>query len=166
MAGLKQKGAFDEMVTRRQIVKALAASSTILASNLVAALSPAEAAEEEGARVKAQSPSTGIRVTKLLEQPLPEMEGKVATVVIVEFPPGVDDKAHRHPGSVFAYVLEGSITTQVEPGPIVTYMKGQMWYEPPMHVHRIVRSASKTRPAKLLALLISDKGQPVLIPES
>ena len=154
------------MVTRRQIMKALAASSTILASNLVAGLPLAEAVGESGAAVEAQPPANGIRVTKLLEQALPEMEGKIATVVIVEFPPGVDDQAHRHPGSVFAYVLEGSITTQVEPGPVVTYTQGQMWYEPPMHVHRIVRSASKTRPAKLLALLISDKGQPILIPPS
>jgi quercetin dioxygenase-like cupin family protein len=147
-------------------MKALAASSTILASNLVAGLALAEKVGEEGAAVKAQPPpANGIRVTKLLEQALPEMDGKVVTVVIVEFPPGVDDKAHRHPGSVFAYVLEGSITTQVEPGPIVTYTQGQMWYEPPMHIHRIVRSASKTASAKLLALLISDKGQPVLIPE-
>ncbi len=154
------------MVTRRQIMKALAASSTILASNLVAGLSLAEKVGEEGAAVKTQPNSAnGIRVTKLLEQALPEMDGKVVTVVIVEFPPGVDDKSHRHPGSVFAYVLEGSITTQVEPGPIVTYTQGQMWYEPPMHIHRIVRSASKTASAKLLALLISDKGQPVLIPE-
>lgn len=156
------------MVTRRQMMKALAASSAILASkNLVAELALAEAVGGEGAAVKAQPrPANGIRVTRLLEQALPEMAGKVATVVIVEFPPGVDDKAHRHPGSVFAYVLEGSVTTQVDPGPVVTYKQGQMWYEPPMHVHRIVRSASKTRPAKLLALLISDKGQPILIPAS
>jgi quercetin dioxygenase-like cupin family protein len=151
------------MVTRRQMMKALAIGSTILGSNLVPMLSAANASEKEKAAEGGQSPSAnGIKVTKILQQTLPD--GKEVSVVTVLFPPGVEEEPHRHPGPVFGYVLEGALTTQVEPGRAVTYEQGQAWYEPPMHVHRVARSASKTRPAKILALLILEKGQSLLVP--
>ena len=151
------------MVTRRQMMKALAIGSTLLGSNLVPMLSAASASEEKKEAEEGQSPlANGIKVTKILQQTLPD--GKEVSVVTVLFPPGVEEEAHRHPGPVFGYVLEGALTTQVEPGRVVTYKQGQAWYEPPMHVHRVARSASKIRPAKILALLILEKGQSLLVP--
>ena len=151
------------MVTRRQMMKALAISSTMLGSNFASLLSVAQAAEAKNEPHGEQSPSAnGIKVTKILEQKLPD--GKEVSIVTVLFPPGVEESPHRHPGPVFGYVLEGALTTQVEPGRVVTYQQGQAWYEPPMHVHRVARSASKDRPAKILALLILEKGQPLLVP--
>ena len=151
------------MVTRRQMMKALAIGSTMLGSNLVPILSAAKASEGNKEAEGAQSPSAnGIKVTKILQQTLPD--GKEVSIVTVLFPPGVEEEPHRHPGPVFGYVLEGALTTQVEPGRVVTYEQGQAWYEPPMHVHRVARSASKIHPAKILALLILEKGQSLLVP--
>ncbi len=151
------------MVTRRQMMKALAIGSTILGSNLVSMLAAAKASEERHAAAGGQSASpNGIKVTKILQQTLPD--GKEVSIVTVLFPPGVEEEPHRHPGPVFGYVLEGALTTQVEPGRVVTYEQGQAWYEPPMHVHRVARSASKIRSAKILAVLILEKGQPLLVP--
>lgn len=149
------------MVTRRQMMKALAIGSTMLGSNLVPMLSAASEGKQEAAGE--QSPSAkSVKVTKILQQKLPD--GKEVSIVTVLFPPGVEEEPHRHPGPVFGYVLEGALTTQVEPGRVVTYEQGQAWYEPPMHVHRVARSASKIRPAKILAVLILEKGQPLLVP--
>jgi quercetin dioxygenase-like cupin family protein len=43
---------------------------------------------------------------------------------------------------------------------------GQTFYEGPDDVHVVGRSASSTRPAKLLVLLVKNKGAPVLVPVS
>jgi hypothetical protein len=47
---------------------------------------------------------------------------------------------------------------QVKGGKEVTLMPGQSYYEAPEDVHVVGRNASNTRPAKLLAVLVKDKG--------
>src|SRR3954470_8503723 len=56
------------------------------------------------------------KVTTLMRQPLPDYPGKEGVLVAVEYPPGQDDAAHRHPGHVFVDVLEGRVEMQVEGG--------------------------------------------------
>lgn len=104
------------------------------------------------------------KVHEVIQHALPDMEGKVASLVTVSYAPGAGSQPHRHPGPVFGYILEGAIVSQVEPGPPITYRAGEAFYEPPMHVHRVSRNASKTRPAKLLAFVITEKGQPLTLP--
>src|SRR5690348_4356830 len=61
----------------------------------------------------------------LMKQSLPDMPGKVLTVLTVYYTPGTASDPHVHPGSVVAYVLEGSIVSQLEGEKSVTYNKGQ-----------------------------------------
>ena len=56
----------------------------------------------------------------------------------------------QHAGVVFAYVLEGEIEKQVEPGLPKVYRAGDFFHERPGQVHRIVRNLSAMTPAKLL----------------
>ena len=56
----------------------------------------------------------GDSVSVLMKQPLADMAGKVATVLTVDYAPGAASDPHVHPGSVFAYVLEGTVVTQLE----------------------------------------------------
>jgi quercetin dioxygenase-like cupin family protein len=63
------------------------------------------------------------------------------------------------------YVLEGSLEMQVKGGKLVTLTPGQTFYEGPDDVHVVGRNASRTKPAKLLVVLIKEKGAPVLVPE-
>jgi quercetin dioxygenase-like cupin family protein len=53
-------------------------------------------------------------VSVLMKQSLADMAGKVATVLTVDYTPGAASDPHVHPGSVFAYVLEGTVVTQLE----------------------------------------------------
>src|SRR5438046_2576362 len=92
-------------------------------------------------------------VSVLMKQPLADMAGKVATMLTVAYAPGAASDPHVHPGSVFAYVLEGTVVTQLEGEQPVTYTKGQSWYESPKKPHVVSRNASVTEPAKLLVLL-------------
>ena len=106
----------------------------------------------------------GDSVSVLMKQPLADMAGKVATVLTVDYAPGAASDAHLHPGSVFAYVLEGTVITQLEGEQPMTYTKGQSWYESPKKPHLVSRNASVTGPAKLLVLLLSQEGEALKVP--
>ena len=103
----------------------------------------------------------GEETTTLLQrQKLADVPGKTGMLVLVSYAAGQASKAHLHPGSVFAYVVEGEVVSQLDGQPAITYRAGQSWYEPPRVPHLVSRNASDTAPAKLLAWLIVDDGAP------
>lgn len=154
------------MITRREMMKALAAGpAAALGVELIAALAIAQDANGAGKKISGPGASDpGVTVRPLLQHDLPDVPGKQLSVVTVEFAPGAGSSPHRHPGSVVAYVLEGTVISEVDPGKPVTYKAGQSWYELPMHVHRVARNPSKKRPAKIIAFLIVEKGQELVLP--
>ena len=103
-------------------------------------------------------------VTPLMSKDLPELPGKEAVMITVEYPPGSIDPIHRHNAHAFVYVLEGSIVMQLKGGKEVTLTPGQTFYEGPDDVHLVGRNASSTKPAKFVVFLIKDKGAPVQVP--
>lgn len=104
------------------------------------------------------------KVVPLQLQKLPDVPGKQAIMVVVSYKPGQASVPHLHSGSVFAYVLEGEVVSQLGDGPPVTYKAGDSWFETPRIAHRVSRNASKVRPAKLLAWLVMDEGARVTEP--
>jgi len=78
--------------------------------------------------------------------------------VLVEYGADVASTAHTHPKSAFidATVLEGAIRTSLNNGPVVTYRAGQDFSEMPGARHSVSENASKTEPAKLLAVFVVD----------
>jgi quercetin dioxygenase-like cupin family protein len=82
-------------------------------------------------------------VSMLMEQSLPDMAGKVMTVLTVHYKPGTASDAHVHPGSVFVYVLEGNVITQLDGEKPRTYTKGQSWYEPPKQAHLVSKGGDQ-----------------------
>jgi quercetin dioxygenase-like cupin family protein len=110
--------------------------------------------------VMAQQPD----VVTVMAKGLPDIPGKEVVMITVEFPPGGSDPAHRHNADGFIHVLEGSVVMQVKGGKEVTLTPGQSFYEGPEDVHVVGRNASNTKPAKLLAVLVKDKGAPILVP--
>ena len=103
-------------------------------------------------------------VSVLMKQRLADVTGKEATVITVDYAPGAASDPHVHPGSVFAYVLEGAVVSQLEGEKPVTYAKGQSWYESPKKPHVVSKNASKTEPAKLLVFLLSQEGESIKVP--
>jgi quercetin dioxygenase-like cupin family protein len=110
--------------------------------------------------LSAQEPT----VTPVLTKELPDLPGKELLVVTVDYAPGGADAVHRHNADALVYVLEGSVVEQVKGGKPVTLMPGQTFYEGPDDVHNVGRNASRTRPAKLLAILVKNKGAPPVVP--
>lgn len=86
--------------------------------------------------------------------------GKEVVMSTVAYPPGGSSPSHRHDAQVFVYVLEGHVNMQVKGGPLLTLGPGETFYESPTDIHVVSANASKTEPAKILAILIKDKGKP------
>ena len=104
------------------------------------------------------------KVTQLMSKDLPDLPSKEGLMITVDYPPGSSDPVHRHNADAFVYVLEGSVVMQVRGGRQVTLTPGQTFYEGPDDVHVVGRNASDTKPAKVLVLLVKDKGAPILVP--
>jgi quercetin dioxygenase-like cupin family protein len=100
------------------------------------------------------------------ERDLPDLstKGWSATVIEVSYAPGESSAAHRHPGITIAYVLEGEIRSKVGDGPEAVYSVGQVFLETPNQIHAVSRNASTTKPAKLLAVMLAEKGKQLTVP--
>jgi quercetin dioxygenase-like cupin family protein len=59
-------------------------------------------------------------VTPLMTKELPDVPGKEALMLMVEYPPGSSDPVHRHNADALVYVLEGSVVMQVKGSEPVT----------------------------------------------
>jgi len=103
-------------------------------------------------------------VTPVMSQSVPEATGRKVLMLTVEYKPGQASEPHRHPGSIFAYVLEGHVVSQLDGSATKTYGPGESWYEPPGAHHVVSKNASGTEPAKLLVFAIAKDGDPVKLP--
>jgi len=103
-------------------------------------------------------------VTPKFEQAIPNIPGKSLVAVEVDYAPGVASAPHSHAKSAFiyAYVISGEIESKVNDGAARIYRAGESWSEPPGAVHSISRNASKTEPAKLLAVFLVDSDDKTL----
>jgi quercetin dioxygenase-like cupin family protein len=101
----------------------------------------------------------------LREESLANIANQEVTVMTLVAAPGATSTGapHQHPGPVFAYVLKGEIENQVDPDPPKLYRAGDVFYEPPLHAHRVFRNLSKTDSAELLIFQVGEKGQPLVI---
>jgi quercetin dioxygenase-like cupin family protein len=87
---------------------------------------------------------------------LPNVPGKSITTLLVEFPPNAFTPRHRHPGSVTAYVLKGTLRSQLNDGPVGTFGVGGTWFEPPGTIHSMVENPSPTESAEIMAIFVAD----------
>ncbi|MGH9404662.1 MAG: cupin domain-containing protein [Terriglobia bacterium] len=102
-------------------------------------------------------------IKTLIQEPLAKMAKPVVAMITLTMPPGAASSPHKHTGPVFAYLLEGEIENQIEPNPPQRYKPGDFFYEPPMHVHRVMRNLSATNIAKLLIVQVEEQGVPFTI---
>lgn len=106
-------------------------------------------------------------VTPNFSRAITNIPGKSIVAVEVLYPPGAASPPHTHAKSAFiyAYVVSGAIESQVGDGPAHIYTAGQSFYEEPGALHRISRNASKSEPAKLLAVFVVDSNDaPLTVP--
>ena len=138
----------------------LAAGAAIFAGTLEPSFARGAKHPAMRAAVKA-----GEAVRPIFERDLPNVPGKSLLAVEVVYPPGAASPSHRHPKSAFiyAYVVSGEVVSAVDDERPRVYRAGESWYEAPGAHHRVSRNASKTKPAKLLAVFVKDSGKGQLV---
>jgi quercetin dioxygenase-like cupin family protein len=104
-----------------------------------------------------------VKISLVYQHELPNVPGKSIKGVVVEYGPGGYSAAHTH-GKAFIYatVLEGSVRSQINDGPVTIYNAGQSWSEVPGDRHSVSANASETKPAKLLAVFVVDTNEKAL----
>jgi len=85
-------------------------------------------------------------------------KGKEVVLVLREMPPGKESGKHSQSGTEVAYVLEGSMTLEVQGKPPVTLKAGDSFKTEPRQVHN-VKNASATAPGKALVFYVVEKGK-------
>jgi len=121
-------------------------------------------AQAEAGAAPRGRPATVVR--PLSCEALPNVPGRSITTVTVDFPPGAYTPAHRHPGSVTAFVIRGAVRSQLAGSPPRLYGPGTTWFEPPGALHLFAENASATEPAQILAVFVADDNcGPLVIPE-
>jgi quercetin dioxygenase-like cupin family protein len=103
----------------------------------------------------------------LFSQPIKDVPGKQMVVVSLEFKPKGSQPAylHRHPGSVYVYVTQGTARLGVEGQPVQEVHAGQSFFEAPGVLHTVAESASATESAQAIAVMIVPDGAPLSIAE-
>ena len=89
-----------------------------------------------------------------------KVDGKEAkaTAVEVTLEPGQASAAHRHPGPVLGYVIEGEYEWAIDDQPAKVLKAGETFYEPTGCLHRVSRSpAGATGKARVLAILLQPR---------
>ncbi len=93
------------------VVRSMAAAVPLLAAAL--ASGPAWAADAS---------ASGEQIRMVDAQKLPNVPGKTLTALVVSYAPGGRSAPHHHPGSVWAFVLSGSIRSENSAtGPVRVY---------------------------------------------
>ena len=104
-------------------------------------------------------------VRPLFEQDLTgPFQGWVVTAAEVSYPPGITSARHKHSGFVLGYVLEGPYRFQVDGGQEMVLQTGQVFHEPLGAIHAVSGAGSATRPARILAVVVGEKGKPTTSP--
>jgi quercetin dioxygenase-like cupin family protein len=146
-------------ITRRSLIEAAGALLCLAGvTDVAGATGVAHAQTKPAAGGPSRAP--------LFQSDLPDLaiKGWAVTAVEVKYAPGQASGPHRHPGITIAHVLEGEVVSKVGDGPEKTYKAGEMWLETPNQLHAVSRNASDSQPARLLAILLAEKGAQLTTP--
>lgn len=113
-------------------------------------LLPAAVAAAHGSVVQGQ---------QIYAQSLANVAGKTLTAVKLHLAPGAKSHdPHHHAGTVFVYVVSGTVRVEFAGHTPQEFHAGECFVEPPGTEHLATENASDTRPVELLAVYVADDG--------
>jgi quercetin dioxygenase-like cupin family protein len=117
-----------------------------------------------GFRAKAQTPKR-VPAKELARYELTGPQaGLEAVLVDVTAMPGASSTAHRHPGFVLGYVLDGEMQFAINGGEPQIVKTGGTFFEPAGALHTTGGSAKADAPVRFLAFMVVPKGSPTVVP--
>jgi quercetin dioxygenase-like cupin family protein len=122
-------------------------------------------ADVEAAKKFAKEPGV------IFARELVDVPGKNLVVMKLEIPPksvqpaaSHQSFAHRHPGSVYLYVAEGTVRFAIEGQPVRVVHAGESAFEPVGAIHTILENTDTKKPATVIAVLLVPDGAPIVTP--
>ena len=116
------------------------------------------------AAATANAQADDVTVTPRFTHALPNLPGQALTAVEVEIAPGATPAPHHHAGSVYVYVLSGTVRLGLKGEAPRLYHAGESFFEPPGATHAVSDNPSKTKPARLLAVFVAPTGATLTMP--
>jgi quercetin dioxygenase-like cupin family protein len=98
--------------------------------------------------------------TELLRSDLRGIEGKQTVIYIADVKPGGVGGKHTHYGDEFVYILEGQLIVELVGKEPITLKVGDVGHLTSDVVHT-ARNGSGSESAKVLVILVVDKGKPL-----
>lgn len=148
------------MIGTRIAIGVLATAVTAMVAGCDSAPEPQSNTPAVTSRADTAATRPSETLAPLFQQSLPCVPGKTFTSAIVTFPPGAHAVPHRHGDAfVYAYVLEGTVRSQLQGEPPHIYRQGENWSEPPGAHHLATENTSPTEPAKLLVVFVGTTGE-------
>ena len=103
---------------------------------------------------------SGLKRTILLRTDDPAATGQEAVMGVAEFAPGANSGKHLHYGVEIGYVLDGSIVIEYPGKPAATYKAGEAFKNEGPHT----ATNPGSKPAKVIAVYLVEKGKPLADP--
>jgi quercetin dioxygenase-like cupin family protein len=96
-----------------------------------------------------------------------KVDGKEAraTAVEVTLEPGQASAAHRHPGPVLGYVIEGEYEWAIDDNEAKVLKAGETFYEPAGCLHRVSKNPGKVKTRVLAWVIHPRDAKDLVIPE-
>ena len=91
----------------------------------------------------------------------PKIDNPEVTALIVEIPPGGETGWHLHPAAVYAYVLSGSLTVEMEGGKRYSFKEGDAIIEVVNTPHNGINTGQV--PVKLVVFYTGEMGKPTTV---
>lgn len=132
--------------------------ATKLGLVLVIALSLG-AAFSQYARTQEYKPKAEAKT--LAKGPLVGVDDQTVVIKHISFGPGFVSKKHFHTGTVFVYILEGTLTVNTNNGKR-TVSKGELVQEIPKQV-TWVENMSAGKPLKFVVFQVGETGKPMMM---
>ena len=109
--------------------------------------------------VFAQAPAFKRTVLQTVEM---SIAGREAVTAKAELPAGVSSGRHTHPGEEIGYLIEGSVTIEIDGGQSRTLKAGEAFAIPAGKVHSATNTG--TAQATIVSTYIVEKGKPLATP--
>jgi quercetin dioxygenase-like cupin family protein len=102
-----------------------------------------------------------IKRTELLRSDLADVPGKQTVIYVADVAPAGEGARHTHYGDEYVYILEGTLTIKPDGKDPLTLGKGQAAHIAPADGIHAAMNGSKSEPARLLVILVVEKGKPL-----
>ena len=102
-----------------------------------------------------------IKRTELLRSDLADVPGKQTVIYVAEVAPGGEGARHTHYGDEYVYILEGTLNIKPYGKDPISLGKGQAAHIAPTDGIHAAMNGSKSEPARVLVILVVEKGKPL-----